>query len=71
MRFHTYKWNNWKQDYTMLVLTEQDIENESTEWCGAGFEIVIMPIKYKDVNNNYLDNIRLLALTRCGEIIYI
>jgi len=71
MRFHTYKWNKWKKSYTMLVLTEQDIETESSEWCSAGFEIVIMPAKYKDISNMYIDTIRLIANTRCGEVIYI
>ena len=71
MRFHTYKWNKMNREYTMIVLTEHDIVNESDEWCGAGFEIVIMPAKYKDISNNYLDTIRLIANTRRGEIIYI
>jgi len=58
-------------DINNPVKIEQDIVNESTEWCGAGFEIVIMPAKYKNINNSYIDNIRLLANTRCGEVIYI
>jgi hypothetical protein len=55
----------------MLILTEQDIENESDKHKGAGYEILILPSKYKDVNSQYLDMVRMLATVRCGEVIYV
>jgi hypothetical protein len=55
----------------MLILTEQDIENESDKYKGAGYEILILPSKYKDVNSQYLDMVRMLATVRCGEVIYV
>jgi hypothetical protein len=71
MRFHTYKWNEMDKEYTMLMLTESEIENESDEHAGAGYEILVLPLKYKDVHTNYLDMIRMMAVCRCGEVIYI
>ena len=71
MRFHVNKWNKRDRDYTMLILTEEDIENESDKHKGAGYEILILPYKYKDINSQYLDMIRMLATVRCGEVIYV
>ena len=71
MRFHINKWNKRDKEYTMLILTEQDIENESDKYKGAGYEILILPSKYKDVNSQYLDMVRMLATVRCGEVIYV
>lgn len=71
MRFHVYKWNEHKREHQMLILTAEDIEKESDEPAGAGYEILILPEKYKDVHSKYLDTIRLLATLRSGEIIYI
>lgn len=31
MKFHVYKWNKRDKEYTMLILTEEDIENESNK----------------------------------------
>ena len=45
MKFHTYKWNKRDKEYTMLILTEEDIENESNNYVGAGYEILILPYK--------------------------
>jgi hypothetical protein len=69
-KFHAYKWNDWKRDLTMMVLTEQDVENR-VEWRGVGLNIVIVPNKYKDVPHDYLDLIRVTTLARGGEIIYV
>jgi hypothetical protein len=71
MRFHVNKWNKRDKDYTMLILTEEDIKNESNKHAGAGYEILILPSKYKDVNSQYLDMVRTLATIRCGEVIYV
>jgi len=71
MRFHVQKWNKPAKEYTMLILTEKDIENESDKHRGAGYEILILPSKYEGVNSEYLDVIRLVAEVRCGEIIYV
>lgn len=71
MRYHVNKWNKRDKDYTMLILTEEDIESQSDQWCGAGYEILILPSKYKDINSVYLDKVRMLCIVRNGEIIYV
>jgi len=70
IRLHAQKWNQRDREYTMLILTEEDILNE-VEYRGAGFELVILPAKFKDVSNTYLDSIILVATARCGEIMYV
>ena len=70
MRFHVRKWNKDK-DYTMLILNEEDVQNESNKHVGAGYEILILPAKYKDVHSTYLDMVRMFATVRSGEIIYV
>ena len=55
----------------MLILTEEDIENESNNYVGAGYEILILPSKYNKVHSQYLDMVRWLADVRCGEVIYV
>ena len=71
MRFHVNKWNKRDKEYTMLILNEEDIENESDKYVGAGYEILILPSKYKDVNSQYLDMVRMFATVRCGEAVYV
>lgn len=69
-KFHAYKWNERDRDYLMRILTEEDIENR-VEWRGAGIDILVLPSKYQDMSNEYLDFIRITVLTRSGEIIYV
>ena len=57
------------KEKTIVVFSEQDIKNEKC--FGFGYEIAIIPIKYKDITSKYLDNIRVLTYCRCGEVIYI
>ena len=71
MRFHVNKWNKRDKDYTMLILTEEDIENESNKHVGAGYEILVLPSKYRDIHSQYLDMVIMLATVRCGEVIYV
>lgn len=71
MRYHVNKWNKRDKDYTMIILTEEDIESQSDQWCGAGYEILILPSKYKDINSEYLDKVRMLCIVRNGEVIYV
>lgn len=66
MRFKVYKWNKMDKDYTMLILTEEDIENECDKYIGAGYEILILPSKYKYIHSQYLHMVRMLATVRCG-----
>jgi hypothetical protein len=70
IRLHAQKWNQRDREYTMLIFTEEDILNE-VEYRGAGFELVVLPAKFKDLSNEYLDAIRMIATVRCGEIIYV
>lgn len=69
-KFHAYKWNERERDYSMSILTEEDIQNR-VEWRGAGIDILVLPNKYKDASDEYLDFIRITVLTRSGEIIYV
>lgn len=69
-KFHTYKWNNWDNRFDMLILTEDDIEN-NVGFRGVGFEILVLPSKYKDVKIEYLNTMRKITILRGGEIIYI
>lgn len=55
----------------MLILIEEDIESQSDQWCGAGYEILILPSKYKDINSEYLDKVRMSCMVRNGEVIYV
>lgn len=71
MKFHVRKWNKMDNEYVMLILTEEDIKNESDEYVGAGYEILIIPNKYKYVHSEYLDMVKIQVETRCGEIIYV
>ncbi len=71
MRFHVNKWNKREKEYTMLILTEEDVENRSDKHAGAGYEILILPSKYKGVRSEYLNMVKIQAVARCGEVIYV
>ena len=71
MKYHVNKWNKRDKDYTMLILTEEDVMSESNQHIGAGYEILVIPAKFKDVHSKYLDMIRMFATVRRGEIIYV
>lgn len=71
MKYHVYKWNKREKEFTMIVLTEEDVEKESRDIFGAGYEILVLPNKYKDVHSNYLDTARMMATVRRGEVIYV
>ena len=64
---------NWEEDYhyTILVLTEEDVLNE-TSYQGAGFEVVILPKKFEDTVSDYLGVLRMLvSIKKIGEVIYV
>lgn len=69
-KLHTYKWNDYDHKYDMLILTEHDIEN-NVNFLGAGFEIIVLPSKYKDIKMEYYDTLIKITILRGGEIIYI
>ena len=72
MIFKSYEWNNYKRKYKMVILSTKDVEKENiNNLIGAGYEILVLPIKYKDIHNIYLDNARYLALCKKGQIIYV
>jgi hypothetical protein len=71
MRFYVKEWNKDDKEYIMLILTEEDVENNSTKHRGAGFEILVLPSKYKDVDNPYLNSVRLMTTSRRGYVIYV
>jgi len=67
-KYHTFKWGNFEKEYTMILLNEDDIQNE-VYLCG--FEILVIPSKYMNKSNKYLDNLKEIAKFRNGRIIYI
>jgi len=68
----TLKLNNMNSDIIKEIqMTTAYPESESDKHAGAGYEILILPSKYKDVNSQYLDMVRMLATVRCGEVIYV
>jgi len=57
--------------YTILVVSEEDVQNE-TNYRGAGFEVVILPKKFEEVENKYLSGLREVSSARkMGKIIYV
>ena len=70
MKFHVQKWNQRSEEHTMLILTEEDIENKEGIK-GAGYEILIIPNKYKDTFNEFVNFAKIQVLARRGEIIYV
>lgn len=75
MRFQTHEWGksyNERINQAMVILTTEDIEQEKEDsLLGVGYEILVLPIKYKDVSNKFLDNARSVVLFRSGKIIYV
>jgi hypothetical protein len=69
-RFHIFEWNKWDKEYSMIILSEEDIKNE-INLRGAGFEILVIPNKFENTSNEYLDFWKKITLMRSGRIIYI
>lgn len=69
-RFVGREWNSEKV-HNILIISESDVECESPNHVGAGFEILILPSKYKGTNIKYIENLILLAKVRNGEVIYV
>ena len=70
MRFHVNEWNKRDKEYNMLIINEFDVDNEIS-YIGSGYEILILPSKYKGSNLPYIGNLRLIVLSRNGRIIYV
>jgi hypothetical protein len=71
-RYHIDFWNGKIVDKMMLILTEDDVESmDFNLMSGSGYELLILPIKYINKNNIFLDTIRMIVSVRCGEILYI
>lgn len=72
MKLHVNKWNKRNNECTMFIITEDDIINGNVEVRGVGYEILVIPIKYKKVFNKDVDLAKTIALSRVGgEIIYV
>jgi len=69
-KFHTKEWNRFDKEYTMLILSEEDILTE-IEYRGAGFEILVVPKKFENIQNDFLDLMIYLATVRTGRVIYV
>jgi hypothetical protein len=72
MQLHTNKWNKRDKELTMLIITEGDIKNDSVNVRGFGFELLVIPNKYKIEFNPVIDLAKRIVLSRMnGEIIYV
>jgi hypothetical protein len=72
MQFHVEKWNQRGNEYTMVILTEEDIEiKKATKIKGFGYEILVIPNRYKDIVDDYVEYAKHITLIRGGEIIYV
>jgi len=68
-KFYCYEWDG-NREVTIVVLSEEDVLNEN-RLVGFGYEIVILPKKFETLENNYLNEIRMIAKFRTGKLIYI
>ena len=72
MRLHTNKWNERDKEFTAFIITEEDIINDDVKVRGAGFEILIIPNKYKDLEHKDVSLAKAITLSRVGgQIIYV
>jgi hypothetical protein len=75
MKFQTHEWGksyNERINQVMVILTTEDVEQEKTDsLLGVGYEILVLPIKYKDVSNDFLNNARYVVICRKGKVIYV
>jgi hypothetical protein len=71
LKFHTYEWNKRDREYTMVFLDEIDMILKSPIR-GAGIDILVIPQKFADIHNEYLDNFISIIKAREGsKIIYV
>lgn len=68
---NAYKMNKYDREYHILILNEKYIEEERSDNIGAGYEILILPSKYRNTKNPYLKNVIRMALIRNGELIFV
>lgn len=69
-RLSGYDWDG-DYHYEILIITEEDVQNE-TNYKGAGFDVVIIPKKFKEDEEHYVTTLRMLvSIKRNGRIIYI
>ena len=64
---------DWDEDlhYTILVVTEEDVQNE-TNYKGFGFDVVILPKKFEDDVRTYITTLRMLvSVKKIGKVIYV
>jgi len=72
MKLHSYKWNEHSKEYTTVILTTEDIHNENfRDLIGAGFEILILPVAYKETKIKQITTAIMLAKARKGEVLYV
>lgn len=72
MRLHAFKWNKRDKEHTVVILTTEDIEQGNFEHAyGAGFELLILPIAYKDSGIAEIETAIMMAEVRNGEVVYV
>lgn len=66
--FKASEMNRPFDQFTMIILSENDIVNESMGYLGTGIDILVVPLMYKYVSNSYIETIK--EFTRY-KIIYV
>lgn len=70
-KFTITNYNNTGRTVVMVIIDEDYIESNKPLAFGFGFEILVLPSKYKNIFNRGLDTNKLVAEARCGEVIYV
>ena len=72
MKLHVQKWNKCEQEYSMFILTEENIiNNNQCALRGVGIDILVLSKKYEETNIQIVNLAKAMVLTRNGEIIYV
>jgi len=72
MKLHVQKWNKREQEYTMFILTDDDIiNNNQCVLKGVGIDILVLSKKYEETDIQIVNLAKVMVLARKGEIIYV
>ena len=69
-RFQTHEWNEYDKYLGMIILTEEDIKNE-VGLRGCGYEILVIPSKYEETDNEFVNMFKTVIEHRNCRVIYV
>lgn len=71
-RLHAKEWNTFFPEKTVLFLPEKEISTGSERaYAGANWEIIVVPAKYQNEYNEFVELGIKIAKMRGGRVIYI